>query len=196
MSGLSAVAGVVLSVFGSDQVLLPLLGFEAVTIVAGVLGALVGFGLLGGGVPVGALCVAGTIVMGSVFGSISVQHAVGGTSLVPFVVLRAVLGGAVLLGATIVALGPTPAGWRRLAVGLALSGPVLFAVGLIALGRGRSFTGPLTSMPPAALWAGGLVAFVVASVVFAVGVDLLIRAFDPDLQRRVSGKPRSGSRPA
>lgn len=189
MAALSALAGLGGAAFGADQVALALLGFEFVCLAAGVLGVLAALGLFGASIEVAGLCVAGAIIVGSGFGSLSVQHTLGGVGLLPFLAGRAALGGVILFGCVLLSLGGSVKGWTRLLIGVALAGPVLIVVGLAGLGRMQGLASAVKPWPPAALWALGMFAFVLGAVVFSIGAHLIINAFDPSLRRESGAGP-------
>lgn len=175
---LSAAAGVPFAAFAGDIPAMNLMGFELVNLTAGVIGVLIGLGRFRAGTGLGALCVAGAIAVGSLFGSISTQHAFAGVQILPIAFARAGLAGLILFAMAMHLLGTNKGAWFRLILGAVLGLPPLTVAAMAATGRGTNLFSSMSSLPPVVSLFIGSVVFIIGSVLLAVGVHLVVRAFE------------------
>lgn len=191
--GLSALLGIPFAAFASDVVAINLLGFETVALVSGVMGVLVGIGRFRDGAAIGALCVAGAVAVGAIFGSLSVNNIFAGVQLRPFVIGRVLLASVVLVGSALLVIGFQRRAWLRLILGILLAGPPLALALFAATGRGERLIAKIEHVPPAISLFVGSVGFILASVLLAFGVDIIVRVFANPAGVAASG---SGEQPA
>lgn len=155
-----------------------LAGFEAVVLVASVIGVLFGRGRFGEAPGLALACIAGTVLVASVLGWHAAGHSLLGVSLTPLLGGRLLAAGAIgALGAHSV-LSREPTAIRRALVGTALALPGLLVVA-------ASFTGPGRRILDAALGHNPVQQVLVTTMgalalgcLLAAGGHQLIRAFE------------------
>ena len=196
VSALVAISALVIggAVFLDEKQAWALLGFEVVTLAAGVLGVFFGLGRFrqgNGGAGLGLACIAGTILVAAVLGMMSVtasageSRRVGGIPLVP-VELARVLGAFLMAaGAAWVVLAPERRAWKPAVLGAVLGAPVAgVALGYLYPGTRGAVSG-LFGNP----WAA-VAATLVLGGLLAASVHLIVRAFE--IGTGAAGPDRAG----
>lgn len=166
-----------------------LLGFEIVTLVAGVLGVMVGIGKFREAPALSVFSAAGVVFAAAMLGRFSAivtrtPDAGSGTQAVrhllrdPMFDGRMIAVGVFGVLALFLAFGRDGRSWRLLAGGIVAAGLVLS--GLIwAMGRGRSWIlAPVETAADIARVIGSLVGALVLVVLASIAVHLLVRAFE------------------
>jgi hypothetical protein len=169
----SAVVGAGASVLTSPPTWF-LLGFELVTIIAGVVGVLLGLGRFAAGPGLGLLCVAGAIGVNGLLGYLGAGKELMGVGLKPFLAARLVAAGVLVAVAGVAVLGRRPmVSLPRLAAGLGCAAGVV----AVCLGAWKAWSVliSLKSVPLQALI--GLIGFALVLGLLAAAVHLTVRAF-------------------
>jgi len=180
---LSALAGIGTALFGFPKIVWGFLGFETVTLIAGVLGVLAGLGRFRSGFGLAMVCVAGTLVAGTLFGlyldaRVNATSADGARLVKLMIAFRA--GSAVVLAAMggLAVLVRDRRSWGLLVRGAIVGLPVVAVLGWLGATRLRPLTMPLeggmSTVRTVSVVLGGLVLM----VLFSVAAHLCIRAFE------------------
>lgn len=180
---LTMVGGVAAALFGFPKIVWGFLGFEAVGLIAAVMGVLAGLGRFRDGFGLALVCIAGTIVAGALFG-LYLDARVNATTpeamrlVRGLIVFRGLAAVALAALAAIAVLARDRRSWGLLIRGAIVTAPVLAVLAWVAKTRGAPLTTPIEGvMAPVrtiAVVLGGLVLM----VLFSVGAHLCIRAFE------------------
>ncbi|MGE3106809.1 MAG: hypothetical protein AB7G11_09005 [Phycisphaerales bacterium] len=146
-------------------------GFESVVLASGVISVMLGRGRFGAA-PLGLTCVAGTVLVASVFGFLGAGRQVWGVGLEPVLIGRVVLALALGAVAGAVRLEDHPGGTGLLIRGVILAAPAL-AIPIVAYAMRAS----IASWPALLSISLAMVAFVAVVGFIAASLDCLIRAF-------------------
>jgi hypothetical protein len=149
-------------------------GFEAVVLVAAVLGVQIGRGRSGDGPSLGLLCVAGTVAVGSAFAYIGGGRILFGVDIKMLVAARAVAAAMLVGVAACLVLARAPSSARPVFVKGALLGVAMLAV-LAGVWKARGWIGGIGDVGQLAV---GVVVFAVMVALLAASVHLLVKAFD------------------
>ncbi len=173
----------------NETTVLASLGFEAVILVTGIAGVLFALRRDETGRAIGLLNLGGVLIVAALTARFAWHTTVNPDAIGvgksarfaltdPWFVVRGLLGAVLIMWSVLVALGTQAIGWRRLVFGLLLALPLLAA---LAFGLKSGFGGFFPAMVDTASAlrvAGSVVGSVVLSVMFAVGVHLVIKAFE------------------
>lgn len=173
----SALGGCVEALFLQEKVAWSLLGFEAVILVAGVIGVLLGLGRFRRGPALALVCVAGTVLVGTGLGRLSVLANPRAVLVDPWFVTRLLASLALAALATLCVFSRSPVkSWRSFLWSVVLGVPVLMMLGVVW--KGRRLLAPLDSAPEAVRVAVALLGFILFIVLASASVHKLIRAFE------------------
>lgn len=181
--GLSTIPGIWITAFGyegwalSPQYLVA--GFEALTLAAGIAAVLIGLRRNPDGIGIGLLCIAGTVFVGAVLGSMVLQSSSDQVpSLRNFVLLRLglVMGIAGLAG--LIKLGTRSDCWRTLVIGSALLLPIMTIGGLVVTRKVARVIEPIGQLGEVLQLVIWLLIAIVVGIMTIAGGHLVIRAFE------------------
>jgi hypothetical protein len=181
LSGVIAVsaAGVGIASLLQDRASWVMFAFEIVVLVAGVLGMLIGRGRFADGPAIGIAAVAGTVLLGSLFGYLGGGRVLFGVDLRPFLYSRAIA--SLLLGAAaawIVVSRDLKATLPLLIRGVAFGLPI--PLGLIAYWQ---FRGRMSCISDVAQLGLAIVGFSLLTGLLAASVQFIFRAFEIGARR-------------
>jgi hypothetical protein len=173
----SALGGCVEALFLQEKVAWSLLGFELVILVAGTIGVLLGLGRFRQGPALALVCVAGTVLVGTGLGRLSVLANPRAVLVDPWFVTRFLAATALVALATLCVFSRSPGkSWRSFIWSVVLGVPVLVMLGV--LWKGRGLLAPLDSAPEAVRVAVALLGFLLMIGLVSASVHMLIRAFE------------------
>ncbi len=175
--------------FTNEPQVLASLGFEAVVLLTGLAGIWFALKDDESGRAIGLLNLGGVLVVASLTSRFAWHTTVnpdalgvGASARLAFTdvwfLLRGGLGLVLVGWAVVVALGAEAAGWKRLVLGTVLAVPFVVGVMLTFRLGVSTFFPSITDVVTAFRMAGGLLAALVLSVMFAVGVHYIIKAFE------------------
>jgi hypothetical protein len=179
----SAVVGAALALLApvvspSGHVVWVLAGFEVVTIVAAVLGVLLGLGRFAEGPGLALACVSGTILVASTLAWQGSAKNFLGVSLTPFLMARAAAAMALALIGAACVLGRDPRAWRWALTGAALAAPAVLVAGSMVTDKGQRLLALALGSSAVQQIAVGVIGGVAIAGLFAAGGHMLIRAFE------------------
>lgn len=177
--GVSAIVVAVLALTANARPAWALFGFEAVIAVSCIFGVRVGRGAYREAPGLALACVAGSVLVGSVLGYLSLNPpTLGGVGVRPFLAAR-LLGGAALAGAGAACVLSRHPRSRSLALkGVMLGVPVAASAAVLIVPALRAPIAPVFRLGPTAQLAVGAGAFIVLGALLCASVDRLIRAFE------------------
>jgi len=162
-----------------------LMGYEGVLLLTGVLTTLAGTGRFSSGFGMACATLGGTVVGAAVLGWVDAQaNLTPATSpffsrlVTPTMLVRVVCGFAIAGCGGVAVLARRPQEWRRFALGVVLTAPVLIALGAIVLGKTDSLLAPREGTAETLRIAGMFIGGVLAIVLLSAGGHLLITAFE------------------
>jgi hypothetical protein len=179
--GLSALGLGLGAAFAGPKVVWVLLGFEVVTLAAGVIGVLFALGRFREAPGLALACVAGTFFVAAVLGYVGsgrqLPLAEGGIALKGMLLARLAAAMVVGGGGGGLVLARDRRSWGYLIKSAALGGPVLLALGVYAASPVR-VRGALDSLPGWLVAVGLIVGGLLGIVMVSASVHLLVRAFE------------------
>lgn len=190
--GASAIAVALLALTANARPAWTLFGFEVVIAVSCWFGVRVGRGAYRDAPGLALACVAGSVVVGSVLGYLSLNPpTLGGVGVRPFLGLR-LLGGAALAGAGAACVLSRHPRSKALALkGVLLGAPVAAAAAVLIVPALRAGIAPVFQLGPTAQLALAAGAFVLLGGLLCASVDRLIRAFELGRPEHFAGdRPR------
>lgn len=178
----SAVAGAVAAIWvptvAGERASWAMFGFEIVTIVAAVLGILLGLGRFTDGPALALACVAGTILLASGFGWQGAGRQLGGVSLTPMLLGRAGIAMTLGLLAAYCVLSRRREAWSLAIRGVLLLAPVVVLMGALVVPRVRAWVEGALGQSPAVQFLAVTVGFLIVTALVSAGGHLLITAFE------------------
>lgn len=157
-------------------------GFESVVLTAAVIGFLIGRGRYADGRAIGLLCVAGTFLVGSIFGYIGGGRMLFGVDLKPLLAFRGLAAAALVASAAWTVLSQNPRATLPPFIRGSLFG-IAVPVILIIVWK---FRGSLASLPDMVQVAIAMVVFGLVTGLLAATVQLLVKAFDAGIRHAES----------
>lgn len=191
----SALAGAVLALTANARPGWALFGFEVVIGVSCVFGVQFGRGRYRHAPGMALACVAGSVLVGSVLGYMSLQPpTLGGVGLQPFLAARVLAAGLIAASGAVCVLSRHPNSWRLAIVGALLGAPVVMAGAIAVIPALRGLAAPLAGIGPMGQLAVGVGLFVVLGGLLCASAHLLIRAFELGRPENLASEPRGAAR--
>jgi hypothetical protein len=177
---LSALAGAPLAAIAPDKPAWPMLGFEVVIALAGIIGLFLGFTRPTQSPGLAMLCVAGTVFLCAALGYLSVGGSLGSFPMKLWLLLRLALAAITGAAAAWAVLGSRPGETLpKATVGIALLAPSAAAVGLVVTGTLPKLASLVpASVPSGVLLTAGVLIGTAAAATLCAGVHKIIRAFE------------------
>lgn len=195
---LSALAGIAASLLAIKPLWF-MLGFEVITVVAGVFGVMTAMGRFGTGPAMALLCVAATVAVGSLLTNVSagdinpiagsVLRRYGEFKVTVFFVVREVMAAGIGLCAAWIVLSRRP----RESLSSLIKGAAFAIALLVVVGGSWALRGKVASLGALVQAVGGLTIAFLALCLLAGAVHFTIRAFE---YGRVSDERSNGAKPA
>jgi hypothetical protein len=190
---LSALCGAVAALAANARPAWGLFGFEVVVGVAAACGVWMAGGKQGRyreGPGLAAACIAGTFLVGSVLGYLSLQPpTLAGVGLKPFLAGRVLAAAVVAAAGAWCVLSRHPRSWRLLMIGVLLGAPVLAAAVVAVVPALRGVLAPITGAGAVAQMTAVVGACVVLGALLCASADFVIRAFELGGTGNIDGPP-------
>jgi len=170
-----------------------LAGFEVVALVAGVLTVLFGRGRFADGPGLALGTFAGTVLVASAFGWISVGKQLGGVSLTPLLAFRVIASLLLAAAGCYCILSRNPKSWRVFAIGAACGAPCVAVMGAGLTSGGRRALMNFISGGGMVQTGIAILLLIVLGCLLCASVHLIIKAFE---MGRVDESPRPVPTPA
>jgi|GEM_PF-2241079 len=190
LAGASGIVGVVATTVHAAWFAV---GFEAMVALSGLMGAMVAFGRFRESPAAAILYVAGAIFVAAFWSWIGAGRALGGVSLTPLLMGRAVVCAALAAVSGVLTIGPGHVVWafRRVALGAVLvAAPT---AGLAVLTLSAPARAAIAALHPVPLAALGALAFIAAVGMLSSGAQLLIGTFFPSDDEQPASAPAQAS---
>lgn len=164
---------------GGLQTVWMLAGFEAINAFAAVILGMLAIGRFREAPAMTAGFAALAVAVGAGLGSVSSNHAIGTTDLIPYMQARLLLAAIIAIAALFFAIRSIPA-TLRLIIGASLVSPIVAGLGLFVLGRLGGILDPFEEMHPALALSIAIIAGFAALVAISAGGHLIFAAFEAE----------------